>query len=259
MKKLTMILTAFLLSMVLVIPVHAHPARLVDEAGLLDENEAYDLNSILNQVSEELSFDIVVVTVDSLNGEDAESFADDYYDYNGYGMGEDYDGALLLVSIDERQWHISTYGYGTAALSDDDLYAMEDTLVRHLSEGYYSEAFEYFAWVCYSDAKEAKEAGVTYGGAESEEMGIVTSVLVSLIAGFILAFVPMLVMKSKMKSVRARSEAADYMDLGSRRITRSHDRFLYHTINRAYTPKQENSSTHTSSSGRSHGGRGGGF
>lgn len=259
MKRLTMILTAFLLSMVLVIPVQAHPSRLVDEAGVLDENEAYDLNSILNQFSEELSFDIVVVTVDSMNGEEAETFADDYYDYNGYGMGEDYDGALLLISMEERQWHISTCGYGIAAISDDDLYVMEDTLVKYLSEGYYSEAFEYFAWLCYNDVKEAKEAGVVYGETVSEGMGIVMSVMVSLVAGFVLAFIPMFVMKSKMKSVRARNEAADYMDLGSRRITRSHDRFLYHTINRVYTPKQEHSSTHTSSSGRSHGGRGGGF
>lgn len=259
MKKITMILTALLLSFVLVAPVYAHPSRLVDEADILTDAQEAETVAMLDKLSVECEFDIVIVAVDSLEGEDAEDYADDYFDYNGYGMGENYDGALLLISMDDRQWHISTCGYGIAALSDNDLYYMEEEILPYLSSGDYVEAFENFAWLCAGYVQEAKEAGVVYSETESEGMGIVMAILVSLIAGFLFAFIPMFVMKSKMKSVRVRNEAAEYMDRGSRRITRSHDRFLYHTINRVYTPKQETSSTHTSSSGRSHGGRGGGF
>lgn len=259
MKKIMMILTAFLLGFVLVIPVYAHPSRLVDDADIFTDAEEAELVAMLDRFSTENVFDMVAVTVDSLDGEDAEDYADDYFDYNGYGMGENYDGALFLISMEERQWHISTCGYGIAAISDNDLYYMEDEIVPYLSSGDYVGAVENFAALCAGFVKQAKSAGVVYGQTESEGMGIVMAVLVSLIVGFLFAFIPMLVMKSKMKSVRVRNEAADYMDRGSRRITRSHDRFLYHTINRVYTPKQETSSTHTSSSGRSHGGRGGGF
>lgn len=259
MKKIMTILTAFLLSMILVIPVEAHPSRLVDEADILTDAQEAETIAMLDKLSTECEFDIVIVAVDSMEGQDAESYADDYFEYNGYGMGENYDGALLLLSMEERQWHISTCGYGIAALSDNDLYQIEEEMVPYLSSGDYMEAFENFAWLCAGYVTEAQEAGVTYSESESEGMGIGLAVVCCLVAGFLLAFIPMLLMKKKMKSVRVRNEATEYMDLGSRRITRSHDRFLYHTINRVYTPKQEHSSTHTGSSGRSHGGRGGGF
>lgn len=259
MKKITMILTAFLLGWILVIPVQAHPTRLVDEADIFTDAEEAELVGMLDRLSVENLLDIVVVTVDSLDGEDAEAYADDYFDYNGYGMGENYDGALLLISMEDRQWHISTSGYGIAAINDNYLDYMADRIVPYLSSGEYVEAVEEFAALCAGAVKQAESAGVVYEESASEGMGVVLAIFASLIIGFLLAFVPMLVMKSKMKSVKVRSEAADYMNLSSRRITRSHDRFLYHTINRVYTPKQETSSTHVGSSGRSHGGRGGGF
>lgn len=259
MKKIMTILTAFLLSFILVVPVQAHPARLVDEADILTVEEEGELLATLDALSEEVDFDIVVVTVNSMDGQDAEAYADDYFDYNGYGMGDNYDGALLLISMEDCQWHISTCGYGIAALSDNDLYYMEEEIVPYLSSGDYAEAFENFAWITAGYVTEAKEAGVVYDETESEGMGIFAALISCIVAGFLLAFIPMLIMKSKMKSVKVRNEATEYMNRGSRKITRSHDRFLYHTINRVYTPKQETSSTHTSSSGRSHGGRGGGF
>ena len=84
MKKITMILTAFLLSFVLVIPVWAHPSRLVDDADILTDAEEAETVAMLDKLSTECEFDIVVVTVNSLEGEDAEDYADDYFDYNGY-------------------------------------------------------------------------------------------------------------------------------------------------------------------------------
>jgi len=245
--------------MMMVLPVMAHPSRLVDDADLLTAEEENQIRALLDEKSEDNAFDIVVVTVNSLEGESAEAYADDYFDYNGYGMGETYDGALFLISMDEREWHISTCGYGIAAISDNDLYEMEDEIVPYLSAGEYAQAFVNFAWLCDTYVKEAVEAGITMDDAESDGIGVIAGILGSIIVGFVLAFIPMLIMKSKMKSVAAKMEASDYMNRGSRTITRSQDRFLYHTINRVYTPKQETSSTHTSSSGRSHGGHGGGF
>ena len=155
MKRLTMILTAFLLSMVLVIPVQAHPSRLVDEADVFTDAEEAELVAMLDELSTECTFDIVAVTVDSLYGESAEDYADDYFDYNGYGMGEHYDGALLLISMEDRQWHISTCGYGITAISDNDLYQIEEEILPYLSSGEYVEAIENFAWLSAGYVQEA--------------------------------------------------------------------------------------------------------
>jgi uncharacterized protein len=258
MKKIMTILAALLLCMMMGMTALAHPIRMADDADLLTTDEELLLEEMFSSLSEELQFDIVVVTAETLDGKSAQAYADDYYDYNGYGMGEDNDGALFLVSLAEREWYISTCGYGIAAISDQDLYYMEEEIVPYLSSGDYALAFERFA-ECVADCVE--EANTTGQTAVVVEEGTSwgAGILLSIPVGFLLAFIPMLSMKKKMKTVVARQEAAEYMDRSSAQITRSHDRFLYHTISRVYTPPQETSTTHTSSSGMSHGGRGGSF
>jgi uncharacterized protein len=67
--------------------------------------------------------------------------------------------------------------------------------------------------------------------------------------------------KGQLKSVALQKRATDYMKPGSLNITDSRDFFLYRHIDR--TEKAEKSeggsSTHTSSSGNTYGGKGGKF
>ena len=92
--------------------------RLVDEADLLTDEEEADILEQLDEISERQECDVAVVTVDGLDGKSAMEYADDFYDYNGYGFGEEKDGILLLVSMEERDWYISTCGFGITALTD---------------------------------------------------------------------------------------------------------------------------------------------
>lgn len=92
----------------------AHPPRLVDNAGLLSQAEADSLRATLDQYSEELNFDIVVVTTNTLDGKTPRDYADDYFDYNGYGYGANRDGALFLRYINgsSKEVWLSTSGEG---------------------------------------------------------------------------------------------------------------------------------------------------
>ena len=81
------------------IPTERQKPLLVDEAGLLSEEESSTLINKLEEISQRQKNEVAVVTVNSLEGKTAEAYADDYYDYNGYGYGENDDGLLLLVSI----------------------------------------------------------------------------------------------------------------------------------------------------------------
>lgn len=253
MKKIRTIFTAFLLSLLMVFSVSAeeHPVRLVDDADLLTVEDESKLLNELNEISERQQFDVVVVTTDSLGGKSPQAYADDFFDYNGYGMGEEYDGALLLVSMEYRDWYISTCGYGITALDDRALDQMADEFLPELSEGDYYEAFSEFALLCDNYVEQAKSGGAGSTAAGGLEL------FVCLLAGFLVAFIPMHSMKKQMKNVTMRAEASDYVKQGSRVITKSRDAFLYHTISRRPRPKEN--STHTSSSGRSHGGGGGKF
>ena len=87
--------------------------------------------------------------------------------------------------------------------------------------------------------------------------------LMSLAVGFVLALIVSVVMRCQMKTVHMKPDAADYMKAGSLHINRSRDMFLYNHVTRTAKPKNEDSgggsSTHTSSSGETHGGSGGSF
>ena len=260
MKKIIYILTACtLLVMLLGMNVQAaHPKRFVDDADLLSDYEEEMLLNVLDEESEKLNFDIVVVTTNSTDGKTSTAYADDYFDYNGYGMGDDYDGALLLVNVDAREWHISTTGYGIKALNDNDLDDIGENVADYLSYGYYSDAFHVFADLVSEEVLAEQDADTLDVGEIMIRFGI------ALVVGGGLAFIPVTVMKKKLDNVNARKEASDYVRRDKIVMTEQSDMFLYNTIHRREKPKDNGSrsggsSVHRGSSGRSHGGRGGRF
>lgn len=288
MKKLMSILSMVLMSAMLVSPLtaFAQPDRMVDQADLLSDDEETRVRQELDVISNEMMFDIVVVTVDSTEGQDIQDFADDYYDYNGYGFGEDYDGAILVINMEEREWYISTCGYGIVAMPSEDIDYIAEEFLLFLSAGEYQEAFLAFAESCQVYVNDAREMGLEYDEeyyeeyydeyydeevvAPVEEKDSVIEIIGKLIAclgvGFVLAFIPMMIMKGKMKTVELKAEAHDYLVPNSRKLTVSRDRFMYHTVNRVAKPKDNpnrssggGGGVHISSSGRSHGGGGGKF
>ena len=236
----------------------AHPARLVDNADLIFDYEEEQIIRILDEKSQKLNFDIVVVTTNSTDGKSSMAYADDFFDYNGYGMGDNYDGALLLVNMGNREWYISTTGYGIEALSDNDIEEIGEEVASYLSYGAYAAAFENFADLVEEEVNDERDA-------ESLDVGeILIRLVIALVAGAGLAFIPVTVMKKKLDNVDAKKEASDYIRRDKIVMTEQRDMFLYRNIHRRAKPKDSGSrsggsSVHRGSSGRSHGGGGGRF
>ena len=130
--------------------------RLADNADLLTDEEEQRLLQALNEVSERQRFDLVIVTEDLLGGKTPTEYADDYYDDNGYGYGDSHDGALLLISMEDRDWWISTTGYGITALTDYGIESIGDDITPSLSSGNYYKAFSTFISDCDSYVTQAK-------------------------------------------------------------------------------------------------------
>lgn len=235
--------------------------RLVDGADILTDSEEADLLSKLDKVSEELQFDVVIATTYGLGGSYIRDVADDYYDYNGFGYGSGRDGCVLLVDMEGRDWWISTCGYGIAAFTDAGIEYIGEQIESDLSNGYYYDAFETYAELC-DDFVTKAESGSPYDSDNLPKGGYnwFFGIIFSLVAGFVIALIATLVMKSKLKSVRRQPAAKDYLVPGSMKVTQSRDIFLYRNVTKRAKPKQSSgSSTHTSSSGSSHGGGGGSF
>ena len=257
-KRILPLLCLLLLCAAMAVPAHAaQMPRLVDGADLLADWEETELLDKLDEISTRQGLDIVIVTVPSLYGRDVTAYADDFYDYNGYAP----DGILLLIAEFDREWAISTAGYGITAFTDAGLDYMADRFVGDLSNGWYGDAFHTFADLCDSFITQAGE-GRPYGRGNlpKQAFNAARSLLISLAVGFVTALIVTGVMKSQLKSVRSQSAASQYVEAGSLRITESRDIFLYRQVHRQKRETGSGGSTgHRSSSGRSHGGRRGSF
>ena len=245
-----------------VIPDNRLLPRLTDEADLLSDSEETDLLAKLDEISDRQKCDVVVATVNSLEGKTAMEYADDFYDYNGYGYGEERDGIILLISMEDRDWWMSTCGYGITAFTDAGQKYMSDKFIPMVSDGEYADAFTKYADLCDEFLTQAK-TGEPYDKSNmpKESLNIIW-LPIDLAVGLFAAFIVASLKKSKLKTVRRKAAAQDYVVDGSFRVTKNNDRFITKNVTTRTIHRDDDSggsSTHTSSSGSSHGGSGGKF
>ncbi len=287
-KRLFAILLALVLCLCCAIPALAaniDRSRVSDGAELLDDDEIAQLTSKLDGMSTRLQMDIVVMTSDDLQGYDtATECADELYEYCGYGFGEDKDGIMLFISMDDRDWAISTCGKAIDVFTDDDCDYFADEIVPYLADGDYYEAFGYFADLCDEQCTQYDENGGDddgdwiYDGDDddyrdftlpSEKLSPVW-ILISIVVGVLLSAMIVSTMVSNLKSVRFQPSASSYVKPGTMSVSDSSDLFLYSTMTRTPRPKHDDDSSsgsmhmggstvHMSSSGTMHGGSSGKF
>lgn len=177
--------------------------RLVDNADLLTTSEETALLEQLDEISESQQADVVIVTTNTLDGKTPMEYADDFFDYNGYGYGVNRDGVLLLVSMEDRDWWISTSGYGITAFTDAGIDYIGDQFVGYLSDGEYAEGFSRYAELCDEFFTQAK-SGAAYdvGTLPNEPFDFLTNSIYAVIMGLVLAGLITGRMKRSLKSVR---------------------------------------------------------
>ena len=265
-KRIISFSFALLLFLVCAIPVFAaetHDARVVDQGQFLTDSEVSELTAKLDEISERQQLEVVVVTTKNLEGKTPMAYADDFYDYNNYGYGANKDGVLLLMSIEgsERNWWISTTGYGITAFTDAGIQYIGAELVPDLKNGNYASAFDTFASEADKFVTKAK-SGKPYDKGNLPKKFSAKGLLVALIIGLIVAFIAIKSIQSKYKPVKFKSNASDYLVPGSLQVTGGYENFLYSNVSRSAKSDSSSgggSSTHSGSSGTSHGGGGGSF
>ncbi len=143
----------------------------IDRANLLTDSEAESLSKRLKEIGSAYKCDVVVATVPSLGLKTAEEYADDFFDYNGYGYGAipdangttvDGDGILLLISTEARDFAVSTSGYGITAFTDYGVQEyLEPKFLSYLGNNDYAGGFNAYADGCAELLKMARE-GMPY-------------------------------------------------------------------------------------------------
>ena len=145
---------------------------------------------------------------------------------------------------------------------------MTEQFLSYISDAKYAKGFNKFADLSEQNLKQAaKGEPYDYGNLPKKPLAwywLPASIGVGLIVAFVIAGS----MKAKLKSVRRRVGADDYVAANSFVLTDQRDLYLYSHVSRTVKPKESSSGgggssggsrTRTSSSGSTHGGSGGKF
>lgn len=217
----------------------------VDNADVLTDAEESDFTAKLEALGGKYDLEIAIVTVDTYDGKDGQSYADDFYDYNGYGYGENDDGLMIVFNTGKvggkRNITLTTHGTAIEYVTDLERDVIFEMMITELTKGEYAAAFECFI----SEADSAIDPSTP-----------VYFIPVSILIGFAVAFIIVKIQASKLKTVRPKVDAASYV--GNVQLTYQSDNFVYRNVSKVKRSSESSSSggssTHTSSSGRTHGG-----
>ena len=248
MKKFVVFAMVFALSLLLVIPALAADEsvdsveRIFDEADLLTVEEEENLSVILADVCARQDHDVVVFTLETLNFSNRVLIAEYYVEelLADHGFGTERGGTAILISMEERDWGIYSTDFGDEAVA-----VIGDAVVPYLSDGDYYGGFVKFAEETEREVIETAKA-ILFG-----------SFVMSILLGFIVAFIVVTIMKGKLKTVRSCDNAREYVRQGSFELKHSRDLYLYSTVTRVAKPKNTSGANGGRSGGGGFGGGGG--
>lgn len=236
----------------------------IDDAGLIKSSDEKKLDKKIKNIQKD-KFDVVILTVKSLDGKSAQDYADDYYDNNDYGLDNEKSGVLFLVSKGDRKYHISTKGAGIKAFTDYGIGRIKEEIKPYLSDGDYFNACDEFLNIT-KDFVKAYKDGTPYDtdNPYNEEIDYVILEVIALVIAFVIALISVGIMRLRMNTAKPKGTAMEYIKKGSFKLTSEKDIFMYSTVTKTAKPKDNDNSaggstTHVSSSGSEHGGGGGSF
>ena len=249
--------------------------KIYDFSDILTDEEEQLLKTKIDKFIEDNNMDMVIVTDSFAYSYDRknEEYADDFYDYNDFGLNiEYYSGVLLLrntYSLDPY-YHMSTSGNAQLYFSDSRINYILDNIYNDIHSGNYYEGFS--KWIGYVDSYVKSGYPSTASNYYLDNNGNMHRVKpkyhaplgVAFIAGLVVALTIVLIMVAKNKMIKKAYKAAEYLDQDSINITKREDTFLRsHTT--SYTVSSSSGggghhggghSFHSGSSGFSHGGGG---
>jgi len=238
--------------------------KVYDEAMLFSQMEKEALEQRAVEISERLKQDIVIVTINDNQGKTSQEYADDFYDGNGFGYGENYDGLLLLINMDDREVYISTCGRAIQYFTDARIESILDNVYTYLADGNYSDGARVFL----DEVEYYVEKGIpsnqytqNQSGVPSSEreMGLGKRILIYLLISFGIGGISVGIMAINNKGKSSTNENT-YLESNSFNIINSQDHHVNTTVTHVTINTNSGgsgkSTTHRSSSGRSHGGGG---
>ena len=186
-KKITYLLLTVCMIFSVMLPVSASEYYpLFDEPDLLTDSEESALIAKLEDIGSRNRMEVVVAAFETTGEYTAMEYADDFYDYNGYGYGENRDGLILIVAMDTSDWWISTCGDAIRVFTDAGIEYIGEQIVPYMSDGDFYGAFNEFADLCEEFMVQAA-AGDPYDthNLPKDPFNAVKALVIALVVGFL--------------------------------------------------------------------------
>jgi len=270
MKKLKLIVI-FILVFIGIKNVSAfdNTLKVYDYAQVLTPSEETNLKQMADNYINTYNMDMVLVTVKYHQKYDTKTYAQDFYDYNNFGIGNTKDGIIFVIdfTFGYTDIYISTTGEAIRMYDDYRINRMLDNIAAKKDDGYFA-MFKSFV----NDSSSYASMGVPssnsntiineYGDIVYKE-SIPWPIILLISIG--LPTIVIIILISKNKMIKRSLNAAYYLKDGSVSITTKHAQFVTtHTSSVRISDSSSSggsgrvggSSVSRGSSGRSHGGGG---
>ncbi len=221
-----------------------------DVAEMFTASEREDLSNRIRQIVSKHGIDLTIFTDVSTYGYSRGVYAADYYTFNGYGIGDEFDGSVLFISMEpgNRGWWTAAHGPCRSYYTEANINTIDDAIEPYMVDGDYYEAMKvYLDQIDY----------MYTNGAPPEKPWVAKTVGTAGIFSGIIGLISAAAGKSKeTKKMNKVKTATDASAVAKKQLhlTSSQDIFLYKTYTRVKRPPKSSSSGggHSSYSGSYH-------
>lgn len=232
-----------------------------DDYGLFSDEQRASLEATATQLAQQYNMGVYLLVVDNMGSQNPTqaqrtNFATSFYRANDLGLGSGKDGILLVLAPGSRDYVTVAFGQGSYSFSDEGIASMEERVTDKLRiDNWYGGAQEY-----YDSIGEQLEYYSVSGKpwTEPDPLSLVLKILAMLGIPAVVAFGKVNGDKSAMKTAREQSEASNYMDAGSFKITNARDEFVNTSLVATPIPKDTGKKGGNGFGGGGWGGGGGG-
>ncbi len=261
MKRIFVSLTlmlALLLSLSVCACAEARLDFVTDGTGVLTDIEKQELRDRAADISARYDFGVYVVVVDDhrsyVNG-GIEDFAEEVFHSYGLGYGDDENGVILAMSMNERDYDIYAHGdFGNYAFTDYGKEQLADSFLDNFRRNDWAGGFRDFIETSADMLQKAKdgnpvdiwipdpdpvETGPSFDGFKAA---------ISLAMGALFGGGAVGGMKRSMKTAGKQTQAENYTR-GGVNLRGEHDPFIHRTVTSTRIRQENNSSSNRPSGG----------
>lgn len=209
--------------------------KVYDYADLLTEEEEKELYELSLDYIEKYKMDLVFVTINEnpygKTDRDISLYAEDFYEYSEFGVGNTHDGLIILIDMDNRAPCVTATGNAILIFDDVRKETMNDNAYNYLASGEYYEAFRSYNEDAVEYAKDGiPESNKYYCIDEDGEYYKCKSApksvnwLITIVVAILGSAIPVFIHTRKYRGIRLATDANSY--LKSSTANKNVDQFL---------------------------------